>query len=129
MTDDAFPPPDVHLPCTTVEPEDFFPEKGVFGEHNRRALRLCRNCPVVARCFQFAMERPALQGIWGATTEGTRRRLRYGPGPAWGQRAIASHGYGGYSRGCKCDECRTAKNERQRELRRRAHAAGSDPGT
>lgn len=31
---------------------------------------------------------------------------------------VATHGYGPYSNGkCKCDTCRTAKRERQRQLR------------
>ncbi len=30
---------------------------------------------------------------------------------------VHTHGYGGYSRGCRCDECRTAKAEYMRARR------------
>jgi hypothetical protein len=33
---------------------------------------------------------------------------------------VEVHGYGGYSRGCKCDVCRAGKAERMRELRAEA---------
>lgn len=50
-------------------------------------------------------------------------------------RADAPHGYGRYSRGCRCDICKAAKAEYMRRKRRRAtatariHTIGSDGTT
>ena len=44
----------------------------------------CDTCPVFRQCLDFAMSFPdkALQGLWANTTEGDRRRMRYGGTPS-----------------------------------------------
>jgi len=39
------------------------------------ALAICRRCPVVEHCLAHALTEGIRDGIWGATTEHTRRRL------------------------------------------------------
>ncbi|PSK80458.1 transcription factor WhiB [Murinocardiopsis flavida] len=40
------------------------------------ALETCRACPVAAACLDYALARPWISGIWGATTTRQRRTMR-----------------------------------------------------
>ena len=40
------------------------------------AATLCAGCPVVARCLEFALARPELEGIYGGTTTSQRAKAR-----------------------------------------------------
>jgi WhiB family transcriptional regulator, redox-sensing transcriptional regulator len=63
--------------CSTTDPEAFFPEKGVGGHRSVQiAKKLCRQCPYVDRCLQWALDNSE-RGIWGGTTEKERRQLSY----------------------------------------------------
>lgn len=59
--------------CAQTDPETFFPPK---GHSSQAAKRVCASCPIRSRCLQVAMANPDLDGIWGGTTPGERRRLR-----------------------------------------------------
>jgi WhiB family redox-sensing transcriptional regulator len=43
---------------------------------NVEAFLVCRQCPVAEQCLTFAVERPALVGIWAATTVEDRVQIR-----------------------------------------------------
>lgn len=60
--------------CREIGGNEWFPPK---GERGKEALRICQDCPVKARCLQFALENRDLSrfGIWGGTTERERRRM------------------------------------------------------
>ncbi len=58
--------------CATSDPELFFPE----GPVHPYAVRLCRECPVMPECLEFALADPRLHGIWGGTTGEERHRIR-----------------------------------------------------
>lgn len=48
------------------------------GDDKRRALAVCRRCPVQAECLRFILDtEPAdtRTGIWGATTPAQRDRI------------------------------------------------------
>lgn len=64
--------------CRDVDPELFFPTAmsgAALVAAERRALSVCRVCPVVAACRSWAIvEQP--HGIAGGTTEDERRRAR-----------------------------------------------------
>jgi hypothetical protein len=63
--------------CATTDPEAFFPEKGVGGQRSvQMAKKLCRQCPYVEKCLQWALDNSE-RGIWGGTTERERRQLIY----------------------------------------------------
>lgn len=64
-----------HARCTEVDPELFFPVSGAAAA-GTRAKAVCRTCPVIAQCAQYAIERPELEGIWGGTTANDRRDIR-----------------------------------------------------
>ena len=65
--------------CRDADPDLFFPE-GTTGpalQTADRARRLCKTCPVQARCLDWALDHHAAFGIWGGLTEDERRDLRH----------------------------------------------------
>jgi WhiB family redox-sensing transcriptional regulator len=64
--------------CRHADPVLFFPE-GTVGpalEAADRAKVICRECPVRARCLDWALTHNAAYGIWGGRTEEERRAFR-----------------------------------------------------
>lgn len=61
--------------CAQVDPDLWFPEMGSGANTTRHAVAVCRQCPLIHDCLAYALPR-ALDGIWGGTTEGQRRRMR-----------------------------------------------------
>lgn len=73
--------------CNGQDTEQFFPDR---RRTNRQELRirtrLCRTCPVVEECLEFALttktvtgndrEVEWIQGIWGNTDDSQRERIR-----------------------------------------------------
>lgn len=58
--------------CREVPTRWFFP---VTDEAERRAVALCRQCPVRDACLRFAVEHEQWHGIWGGTGERERRPM------------------------------------------------------
>lgn len=58
--------------CRAVPTSWFFP---VTDDGERRAVSLCRACPVRDACLRFSIEHEQWHGIWGGTTERERRPL------------------------------------------------------
>lgn len=84
----------------------------------QRALAWCKSCPVQTDCLQFALDDPALLGIWGGTTPEQRRGLRRTPtivhGTAAGYHQHRNHGQQA------CEDCLRANREHVAKSRRRA---------
>jgi len=59
--------------CAVVPTEVFFPGRGVSLE---AAKGVCRSCPVVQDCRDYAVPLAELKGVWGGLGEVERRRLR-----------------------------------------------------
>ena len=59
--------------CRQVDPDSFFPNS---GDNPRRAKEVCGNCPVLARCFAYALADPTIYGVWGGTTLTERKAIR-----------------------------------------------------
>ena len=68
--------------CAETDPELWFPDKPgatyvtVDGTREATAKSICRRCPVIDPCRDYAMADPHLEGTWGGLTErerGTRR--------------------------------------------------------
>lgn len=59
--------------CAEVDPEAWFPEKGGTAAP---AKQICRQCPVVQECLEYALTNDIAWGIWGATSPKERRKLR-----------------------------------------------------
>lgn len=58
--------------CRTVDPGVFFPESDTGTE---TAVRICRGCPVMQECRDWALDTRVRYGIWGGLTERDRRRM------------------------------------------------------
>ncbi len=54
----------------------WFPEHGALGNPAAASIAICRECRVRTECLGYAVDRPELRGIWGATSERGRERLR-----------------------------------------------------
>lgn len=60
--------------CRSAPPSLFFPAR---GDDTSRAVEICRGCPVLDECREYALAAPlVLSGIWGGTTGLERRRLK-----------------------------------------------------
>lgn len=64
--------------CRGADIDLFFPDwtAGPALPAIERAKRICRDCPVRARCLDWALDHGAVYGIWGGLTEDERRAIR-----------------------------------------------------
>jgi WhiB family redox-sensing transcriptional regulator len=58
--------------CRLHPPATFFPSDGVGVD---RARKICRDCPVLGTCLEFALEERIDHGVWGGCSERERRRI------------------------------------------------------
>ena len=58
--------------CRNTDPDLFFPGP---NERTDEAVRICRGCPVVDECRDWALSTRVTYGVWGAMTERDRRRV------------------------------------------------------
>jgi WhiB family transcriptional regulator, redox-sensing transcriptional regulator len=56
--------------CRGLSPEIFFP---IDGKGVEAARRYCAECPVRARCLDYALENHIEHGVWGGASERERR--------------------------------------------------------
>ena len=60
--------------CAQTDPEIFFPDK---GKASAAAKLICRGCPVIEACLEYALNSPIrVEGVWGGTTFRERQELR-----------------------------------------------------
>jgi WhiB family redox-sensing transcriptional regulator len=57
--------------CRQYPPDTFFPKDGVGVE---RAIRICKECPVLQQCLEYALDNRMDHGVWGGQSERERRR-------------------------------------------------------
>ena len=58
--------------CRTEDPDLFFPDSDGSTD---QAVRICRGCPVLSECRDWALSTRVKYGVWGAMTERERRRV------------------------------------------------------
>ena len=71
----------VSAACRTEDPELFFP-LGTAGPsllQVEAAKQVCRRCPVVDACLDWALRTGQSAGVWGGLSETERRTLRQPP--------------------------------------------------
>ena len=63
--------------CLKANRELFFPvgSGGAVSVQVRQAKAVCRECPVQARCLEWAMTTGVAYGVWGGLDESERRQL------------------------------------------------------
>ncbi|MFD3821912.1 WhiB family transcriptional regulator [Streptomyces sp. NPDC058625] len=64
--------------CREEDPDLFFPigNTGPALLQIEEAKAVCRRCPVMERCLQWALESGQEHGVWGGTDEDDRRRMK-----------------------------------------------------
>jgi WhiB family transcriptional regulator, redox-sensing transcriptional regulator len=64
--------------CLDEDPDLFFPigSTGPAIVQADRAKSVCRRCPVIEQCLDWALANYQDSGIWGGTTEEERRIMR-----------------------------------------------------
>ena len=67
--------------CASTDPELFFGDHGhtyvtIDGNREMTAKAICRRCPVIEPCREYAMADWHLSGVWGGMTERERREWR-----------------------------------------------------
>ncbi len=64
--------------CRDTEPDLFFPigSTGPALEQIEAAKAVCNACAAQEQCLEFALETNQESGVWGATSEEERRKLR-----------------------------------------------------
>ncbi|CAN5348062.1 WhiB family transcriptional regulator [soil metagenome] len=64
--------------CLDEDPELFFPvgTTGPALEQTERAKAVCRACPVINECLEWALDSNQDAGVWGGLNEDERRTLR-----------------------------------------------------
>ncbi|WP_432101224.1 WhiB family transcriptional regulator [Streptomyces sp. WAC 04229] len=64
--------------CRTEDPDLFFPvgNTGPALLQIQEAKAVCRRCPVMERCLQWALESGQEHGVWGGTDEDERRWMK-----------------------------------------------------
>ena len=67
--------------CRDEDPKLFFPisTSGPALAQVERARAVCRRCPVMDRCLEWALSTGQSAGIWGGLTTEERRALRRRP--------------------------------------------------
>ncbi len=58
--------------CRQFDPDLFFPVSDGSADE---ALRICRACPVLEDCREWALDTRVAYGVWGGLTERDRKRL------------------------------------------------------
>jgi WhiB family redox-sensing transcriptional regulator len=64
--------------CSDADPALFFPD-GSSGASNvavAAAKKICEGCDVRLDCLEYALSNGLNVGVWGATSEGDRRKIR-----------------------------------------------------
>ena len=68
--------------CAQTDPDLWFPEEPtssyttVDGTREATAKSICKRCPCLVECREYAMADPRLDGTWGALTSRERDDLR-----------------------------------------------------
>ncbi len=73
--------------CLGVDPDLFFPERGV---STREAKEVCRGCVVRSECLDYALANGEKFGIWGGLSERERRTVRRARAAGAGRSGAAS---------------------------------------
>ncbi|MET9427910.1 MULTISPECIES: WhiB family transcriptional regulator [unclassified Streptomyces] len=64
--------------CREEDPDLFFPigNTGLALLQIEEARTVCRRCPVMEQCLQWALESGQEHGVWGGLSEDERRALK-----------------------------------------------------
>jgi hypothetical protein len=61
--------------CSSIGVEPYYPVTKTLDTENRIAIKLCKRCPELNKCLEWALVHED-QGIWAGTTPNDRKRIR-----------------------------------------------------
>jgi WhiB family redox-sensing transcriptional regulator len=101
--------------CAQVDHDLWFPEKEKGCASTTAAKQVCRQCPVIAECLEYALQRGERHGVWGGLSERERRRMRPRKPYPDGSRCIWGHEYAkvGKRADGSCAQCRRLQNRKR----------------
>lgn len=67
--------------CRDYDSALWFPEGKSKERLSLEPKAICRDCPVLAQCATWALTKGETVGVWGALSEGDRRRIWSGRAP------------------------------------------------
>jgi WhiB family redox-sensing transcriptional regulator len=66
--------------CSEIDPEVWFPEHGGNSKYRTpeavHAKQLCKSCPALEECREYALRYTGLYGIWGGLDPSERRDIQ-----------------------------------------------------
>lgn len=62
-----------HALCAQVGGDEWFPDQ---GQSSHAAKAVCRRCPVIAQCLEYALRNDERHGIFGGLSERERRAMK-----------------------------------------------------
>ena len=63
--------------CATVDTDIFFPERaGKDQPHISQVKAICMECPIRAKCLEFALRENQQHGVWGGMTYRERLQMK-----------------------------------------------------
>jgi WhiB family redox-sensing transcriptional regulator len=66
--------------CAEIDPEVWFPERGGNSKYRTpeavHAKQICKVCPAIAECREYALKYTGLYGIWGGLDPSERRDIQ-----------------------------------------------------
>lgn len=63
--------------CRSTDPEIFHPSGR--GSSSSPAKRICKGCPVIEACLQYALDNDERHGVWGGLDQRQRKALKAQP--------------------------------------------------
>ena len=63
-------------PCMESDPDLFFASTDEMARGWQDAVKLCKTCPVRAKCAAYAIEAEETYGVWGGLTANQRKSIR-----------------------------------------------------
>lgn len=80
MTEHHFPIYTHPALCAEIDPEVWFPERGGNSKYRTpealHAKQLCKACPAMQECRDYALKYTGLYGIWGGLDPSERRDIQ-----------------------------------------------------
>lgn len=64
--------------CNFIDPEIWYPEqqgRSAWGQ-KKLAKQICRKCPVIDQCLEYALTHNEEWGIWGGTDPTERKKMK-----------------------------------------------------
>ena len=103
--------------CAQVGDTDlWYPEKLRGAAATKDAKAVCRRCPVVEECLEYALRRGESHGVWGGRSAKERQRMKRGLRWSPTTHCLRDHAFAEVGRRAdgSCVQCRREQNRKHR---------------